>query len=144
MVEIMLLNKKCKTLPSFAFSSSYFPFLRYQTDSYSFLFYQPISSPTTPDSYSGGHGFKSQPGDRLYWMTVSVVLSVLPGECRDSTLKLTPKLFHPNYFQFITHHLFIRRYIIWVTGETSLNKFHIKWIVFIFNVFVTLHLNYKS
>jgi hypothetical protein len=41
----------------------------------------------TPALYSGGPGFKSLPGDRLSWLRFFVFFfSVLPGECRYSTL----------------------------------------------------------
>jgi hypothetical protein len=57
----------------------------------------------TPTSYSGGSGLESSHGHALYWLRFSVVSSVPPRECWDSTLQLGHGCFLPNPFQFIVH-----------------------------------------
>jgi hypothetical protein len=65
----------------------------------------------TPTSFSGAHGFPTTgyPDLGFPWF-----ISVLPGEFRDSTLKLGHDLFLPNPFQFIIIHLlpYHLRYIV--------------------------------
>jgi hypothetical protein len=53
----------------------------------------------TTASYSRAPRFTSRPGDRLSWG----FSSVRPGECQDSTLKLSHDRFLPNTFQFMIH-----------------------------------------
>jgi hypothetical protein len=43
----------------------------------------------THASYSGYHGFKSRPGDRLFWPTLSWSSSVPPGKCPVAGMNIT-------------------------------------------------------
>jgi hypothetical protein len=52
-----------------------------------------------PALYSGGPGFKSRPGDRLFWG----FRGITPGEFLDSAFKLGHHLFFPNPFPFIIY-----------------------------------------
>jgi hypothetical protein len=75
---------------------------------------------------------KEVPGSNLdlesgYHDRFFVVLSVLPGKCRDITVKLTGPRSLPST-SFSIHYLpiiLIRRYIVWVTEKASLNKLQI-------------------
>jgi hypothetical protein len=58
----------------------------------------------SPAPYSGGPRFKSGTEDRLSWQ-VSGVFSVLPGKCRDSTLRqvtTVPCTYFPVHHSIIT------------------------------------------
>jgi hypothetical protein len=72
----------------------------------------------TPASYLRGYGYKSRPGDQLFWQIFMVFLSVfrrMPG------WYLT--LVHNRFISIsLFTYPFVRRCIAWVAGKASINK----------------------
>jgi hypothetical protein len=105
---------------SIQFSSSLLGFLRYMLCySTTFLVFQTERHGrvvSIPASYSGGRGFKSRPGDQLFWLRFLVVFLSPSRQMPGYYLKLGHDRFLPHPFQFIVHyHPLIRRCVVWDT-----------------------------
>jgi hypothetical protein len=69
-------------------------------------------------------GFKSRPGDRLFWMGFFVIFPTPAIQIPGYHLKLGHERFFPN--SLFTCNSFIWRSIVWVTEKSSLSKLQSK------------------